>query len=782
VRVRGTIQDISERRRTEEELRKSEARLLRAQRIGKAGNWEWEARHNRVIWSREALRIFGLPEDSVRRDSMDWTANIHPDDRNTAISAIEDIRRDGQPRELEYRVVRPDGSIRHVLEQLDARLDAEGKINRISGVVQDVTDHKMTELALRDSEARLRSFIENAPIGMSIKTVKGRYLMVNRLTADLLGDKPETIIGRTAADYWSPDEVRRIEEHEREVRDKGAAVMREMHVRERPGAPWFYELKFPLHDAAGRITAIGGALIDITPQKQAQAALQRARDEARKHEQRLVDAIESLDDAFSLHDSAGRLVKFNDRYRRAFPGLEDMIGIGVTYEETISAMVARGLAPEAKGREAEWIAKRVADHRDGGDRFEFRTADGRWLLISERRTHDGGVVSIRTDITTRKMAEEALRRSEARLRSFLENVPATMTIKDRERRYLSLNTLAAETMGRAADEFHGRRIEDVYSGPGAEVATAMDREALETGKPVAREVHYLPSARFGLSYDVKFPIREGNRVVGIGGIGFDISELKRTEQRLTAAMQRAEAANLAKSQFLANMSHELRTPLNAVIGFSEIMAQEAFGPLGSPRYLDYLKDILASGRHLLEIVDDVLDTARIESGAVELRSEPVDLPALVETCRHMISIAASNKGLTLEAAVDGGLPPVIADGKRLRQCLLNLLSNAVKFTPSGGRIIIAAERGQDGGLCLKVTDTGIGILHDRLPLIFRPFSEVENAYAREHGGAGLGLFLTKSLVEAHGGGITVESMSGEGTTVTISLPTSRWATDQVSPA
>jgi two-component system cell cycle sensor histidine kinase PleC len=234
---------------------------------------------------------------------------------------------------------------------------------------------------------------------------------------------------------------------------------------------------------------------------------------------------------------------------------------------------------------------------------------------------------------------------------------------------------------------------------------------------------------------------------------------------------RAEAANRAKSEFLANMSHELRTPLNAINGFSEIMVAEMYGPLGDRRYQEYARDILGSGQHLLALINDILDMAKIEAGKLNLRFEPVSIEEVAEDALRLVRNRAEAAGLVLTADLPPA-PDIEADYRAVKQILLNLLSNAVKFTPRGGRVVLRAEVTPDA-VKLIVRDTGIGISREDLERLARPFEQVEHQHSKTQQGSGLGLALTKSLIEMHGGDLKLDSEPGMGTAVSVTLPRRR---------
>jgi signal transduction histidine kinase len=249
-----------------------------------------------------------------------------------------------------------------------------------------------------------------------------------------------------------------------------------------------------------------------------------------------------------------------------------------------------------------------------------------------------------------------------------------------------------------------------------------------------------------------------------------LARIERHDASLTTARLEAEAASRAKSSFLATMSHELRTPLNAILGFSEIMMTETFGPLGSANYRDYTRDIYDSGMHLLNVINDVLDLSKVEAGRLELNRADIDVEDTVEAALRFFRERSKKAGLTLTAAIEPCLPPLFADERVLRQCILNLVSNAIKFTPSGGSVAVAVRSETGGWTSLSVADNGIGIAEADIPRVLTPFSQADNAYVRKQEGTGLGLPLVKSFAELHGGTFAIASELGVGTTVTVRFP------------
>ncbi len=242
---------------------------------------------------------------------------------------------------------------------------------------------------------------------------------------------------------------------------------------------------------------------------------------------------------------------------------------------------------------------------------------------------------------------------------------------------------------------------------------------------------------------------------------------------LTVAKDQAEGANRAKSEFLAMMSHELRTPLNAVIGFSDIMRNEMLGPVGSARYRDYAVDINESGKHLLDLINDILDLSKVESGEDELHNEDICVPDMVHAVLPLVRGSAKSGGVELEVILEDGLPLLRADERKLRQILINLLSNAIKFTEAGGKVGLRAWCREDGGHVFEISDTGIGIALEDIPKALDSFQQIDSDLSRKYEGTGLGLPLTKALVELHGGALDLHSEVGVGTTVTVRFPATR---------
>jgi two-component system cell cycle sensor histidine kinase PleC len=261
-----------------------------------------------------------------------------------------------------------------------------------------------------------------------------------------------------------------------------------------------------------------------------------------------------------------------------------------------------------------------------------------------------------------------------------------------------------------------------------------------------------------------------------------IAELETAKAMSDEARRRAEEANMAKSRFLASMSHELRTPLNAILGFSEVMGSEVLGPMTNPTYRDYAVDIHASGRHLLDLINEILDLSRIEAGRYQLNEEPVSLAHIVEDCSHMMTLRARGKDIRIIEELEPDLPLLAADERAVRQIALNLLSNAVKFTSTGGEIRLRVGWTAGGGQYLSVKDNGPGIAADEIPVVLAAFGQGAIAIKSAEQGTGLGLPIVQGLLALHGGSFELRSKLREGTEAIATFPAARVMRPAVPPA
>ena len=365
----------------------------------------------------------------------------------------------------------------------------------------------------------------------------------------------------------------------------------------------------------------------------------------------------------------------------------------------------------------------------------------------------------------------------SRLRDGISQMGAGFSIWDSDDRLVLRNQRMREILSHITGDIQqGVCFTDLVRRETPFVLTIGDGKDPDEWAAARMSRHRNPAGPFEIAFTNGRFVQVWEEKTGEGGIVslyLDITDRKRAEDELRQAKEAAESANQSKSQFLANMSHELRTPLNAVLGFSEVMMSEIMGPLGDRRYHEYAKDIHDAGSHLLDIIDDILDMSKIEAGHFALDAQWIDVADLIGETLRLIGARAREGGLTVVREIEPNLPPLYADLRSVKQILLNLLGNAVKFTPSGGKVTVAARLLPSRGLALSVSDTGLGIAAQDIPQALKPFGQIERALSRRHGGVGLGLPLSKHLAELHDGTLEIASEPGKGTNVSVYFPPAR---------
>jgi PAS domain S-box-containing protein len=378
--------------------------------------------------------------------------------------------------------------------------------------------------------------------------------------------------------------------------------------------------------------------------------------------------------------------------------------------------------------------------------------------------------------------KDALKESHELLIRVIDAVPVMVAATDREGRYIFVNDWFARRVTRPADEIIGLTPVEVRDDLSAHASMERDRRIM-TGldQPGAFE-ETLPAGQGSrrVLLTTKALLRDpSGRPALVVTASLDITDRKEAELALISAKEEAEVASRSKTEFLANMSHELRTPLNAIIGFSQVMADQHMGPLGSQRYVGYARDICTSAQHLLGIIGDILDVSKLEAGKVELEEEDTEIAAIIHDVLQLVGERARSLEVGIELDIPPTLPRLRADSLKLKQVLLNLITNAVKFSEAGSRVLLSA-RFDDEGFHVAVADEGIGMDEPEIETAVTRFGQVASPWSRRHPGTGLGLPLAIGLVELHGGRLTIESEKGVGTTVTFSLPRERALTATIA--
>ncbi len=687
---------------TREELRESAERLQVALEAGQLGYWSVDTRTDVVTLTAYAAEIFGVPQD-VPLTGAELTALLHEDDREGAKAVIDRALADRKDYHVEFRVLHRQGGVRWVSSKGRGTFGPDGQVIGMLGIVQDRTQRRRVEEALRESEERLRATFSQAAVGFAVAGLDGRFLELNRKFCDIVGFSDDELRTRTFTEITHP------EDHGETMVQIGRLIAGEVdvislekrYIRKDGGVVWSLTSVTLLKDACGRPRHFIGVIEEITQRKWAEEAL--------REETRLLEIL-------------------------------NRTGAAIASELDLMALLqaVTDAATELSGAKFGAFFYNVVGK--DGESFKLLSLSGAPLAAFARfgfprntpifsPTFRGDSVVRSADILLDprygKMGPHfGMPEGHVPVRSYLA-VPVVSRSRE---------VIGGLFLGHPDPDVFSERAERLVVGVAAQAAIGIDNARLyEASKNAAEERKWLLES----------------------------------EQEARA---QAERMSELKDQFLATLSHELRTPMGAILGWVQVIGSRR---MSEPELARALEVIERNARSQARLIEDMLDIARITSGQVRLEVQNFELAGVIDAALETVRPAAEAKAIQLERQVEGDVGLIVGDPSRLQQVIWNLLSNSIKFTPKGGRVVLASRR-TDAEMELTVADTGIGIRPEFLPFVFDRFRQADGSPTRRHGGLGLGLAITKHLVELHGGSVRVESEGeGHGASFTVHLPMTR---------
>lgn len=705
-----------------------------------------------LLWNEGARRIYGYePEEVVGKE-------------NSSILHTQEDVRTGKPAEILNTALKEgkwEGTIKRRRKSSDLftarvvitpRRDAMGKAIGFLLISKDISDEIRLTEELRATQYYARSLIEASLDPLVTISPEGKITDVNEASAQATGVSRDKLIGTDFSNYFT--EPQKALEGYQQVFSQGFVRDYPLAIRHISGRITDVLYNASVYkDDKGKVLGVFAAARDVTERKQAEAKQRAAAAYSRSLIEASVDPLVTISPDGKITDvnRATELVTGIPRQRLIGTDFSDYFTESERAREGYQQVFSQGFVKDyplvirhSSGRITDVLYNASVYKDDGGNVL--------------------GVFAAARDVTERKMAEELQRASSAYARSLIEASLDPLVTISLQGKITDVNDASVQATGVPREQLIGTDFADYCTEP--ENARAGYQKVFSDGlvRDYALAIRHTSGRITDVLYNASVYRDDKGKVLGAYAAARDVTERKRFERSL-------QEASRMKSEFLANMSHELRTPLNGIIGFSEFLVDGKPGTL-NPKQKEYLGDILASGRHLLQLINDVLDLAKVESGKMVMNPERFSLLRAIDEVSAVAKPMAQKKKVQVAVEVSPQLDFVSLDQQKFKQVLYNLLSNAIKFSDEQGKVQIRAWPHSVGFFSLAITDSGIGIKPEDLNRLFREFEQLESGAARRYEGTGLGLALTRKIVELQGGVISVESKVGSGSTFTITLPLS----------
>jgi len=751
--ILAVARDITERKKQEEALKESEEKY-RALVEGAQDTIFMIDKNLKILsMNSKAASLFGKTPAEVVGASM---YNMFP--RESAVRFVnnnKEVFKTGKSKLIEEKMIIGDREFCNSTS-LSPVKNSDGDTTAVIGIVRDITEKKKAENALKESEARYRSFIEvTRQLGW---TTNPQGLITEDIPTwrAFTGQSYEEVKGYGWLKAIHPDDVKCTKQiWENAVKTKGTYEI-EYRIRGHDGIyRWFLARGIPILDKNKKILEWIGTCMDITEKK-------KAEDKIKESEEKFRNFFENSNDAIFIADAETR--KLTDCNKKA----EELLGYP---RAKILSMKADSIHPKDKIQETMEGFKKQMEGKIDIVESEVLTKSGKRtpVAINASSIELNGknyMLGIFRDITERKKAEEALKERENKYKTLIENVPQKVFLKDKNLVYVSCNNNYAKDLKIKPEEIAGKTDYKFYPKKLAEKYRGDDKRIIKTEKMKEIIEEYIKDGQKLFVHTIKVPIKdEKDKLAGVLGIFWDVTEEKRAQEIIKKEIERMKEIDEAKTNFLNIVSHEMKTPLTAINAHLGVL--DDLKTNLSEQELLSLEAIKRNNYLLKSLIDNILELSRIESGKFELNISKINLERIIREVKSNLEILSEKKGLQLILDV-GKLPEILADEMRVREILNNLISNSIKFTDKGW-IKVKAEK-QDNHVVISIIDTGIGISKDKINNLFQKFYQIDPSIGRRFGGTGLGLVITKQLIELQGGKIKVQSIFGKGSTFSVTLP------------
>jgi PAS domain S-box-containing protein len=760
------------RKQAENELRENNSRLELAMQSANMAWWEMDITNGHVKFDERKTRMLGYPPENFKHYN-DFMALVHPEDSNIAMNAMQrHIDGLADKYEVEYRILTKSDGYKWFYDiGAIIKKDSKGIPLYAAGLVIDITERKRAENSIHLAEQQYRLLFEESPVMVALTEYNNTNVFIakcNQKFLSTLGYDQDEVIGKSLTGFYSADSRAKLEQSYLQT-IAGILLSEERELITRDGRIVPVLLRaVPRTNAEGIVIGTQASYIDITERKQAEQAL-RIKDQA----------ISSSLNAIAIADLSGTLTYVNTAFLHAwgYDHETEVVGrsaVQFWQQEEKAAEIIQALQTQAG-----WIGELTAKRKDN-TLFDVQLTAN---FLKNESGQPVGMVAAFMDITERKLAETALAQSEQAYRTLFENVPIGLYRISAEGLLLDVNPALVTMLGYEDQRsLLGKHIAGLYVDPADDEKFKNEMKKSNILSSFVAEYRRADGTTFWTEDYTHAVQNEAGVLLFYEGSLIDITQRRKSEELIRQYASELEMrveertielvrANRTKDEFLANMSHELRTPLTGVLGFSETLLGGVQGPINEKQSRS-LEMIYSSGQHLLGLINDILDVSKIESGKFELKLDNISVNDLCQSSLVFIKQLAQKKSINVEYSPTSTASRIFADPKRLKQVLVNLLNNAVKFTPEKGKVTLEVQADAKAGqIQFSVTDTGIGITLEDLQKLFKPFVQLDSSLSRQYEGTGLGLNLSKKLVELHGGSIGVESEAGKGSRFYFTIPT-----------